>query len=177
MFKYDQEFFAEHFDASMDFFINKFFLRFFLIALACRVGLGISIIYLFNPDQYEFFYVLSLISVFIATCITFSWIKDLKFKEKKGIKETSIIFVANSLSELSRRALIVRVSSAYFWRFCVTNIVVYCLSYPLITMFNINWSFLPLITGFLSLYAAWLWFTLLNDKTGSYIDFSSRVID
>ncbi len=178
MFKFEQEFVTEYFDASMDFFINKFFLRFMLINIAGSAGLLFFIMYLFNLDTSSFiFFIIPLAWGFVATSITFFLIKGLKFKEKKINKETNLVFVTNRPVELSDRALLVRISFAYYWRVHIASIVLSCLSYPLIAMFNVNWSGTPFILGFLSMYLGWFWFTLLNDKTGVYINFSSRVID
>ena len=76
MFKFEQEFVTEYFDASMDFFINKFFLRFMLINIAGSAGLLFFIMYLFKLDTSSFiFFIIPLAWGFVATSITFFLIK------------------------------------------------------------------------------------------------------
>jgi hypothetical protein len=149
-----------------------------LINIAGSAGLLFFIMYVFNLDTSSFvFFIIPLAWGFVATSITFFLIKGLKFKEKKINKETNLIFATNRPVELSDRALLIRISFAYYWRVCIASIVLSCLLYPLIAMFNVDRSWIIFLHVFLSLYLAWFWFTLLNDKTGFYVHFSSRAID
>ena len=185
MFHYNEKFVSKYTEVSLNFFF-KFLWRFFLVNFFISLFplFGISYIMFefmtgLNNVFYLLIFLLTLLTSFVATFITFKLISKSTVTERKTGILTRITFVSKKVVGLSENALILNVSFAYFWRVCLVAIGLNILIFILINLLNINLSNIPLsgITSLCSLFLGWYWFVLFNDREGFFIKFIQTPIN
>ena len=179
MFKYDQDFVAEHMDAAMSFFASIFW-RFFLVNFAVFLPtLGVFFLFQLNDFSYLILFFISSINSFIALSISIWMVRNKSYIDKKKGQVTYLNSRCLSDEGISDRSLIVKISLQLFWRSWISTIFLYLIAFILSILLNVNLvdTAPEIIFGVGGFMVGWIWFVLFNSRTTTFIDFKSEAVE
>ena len=181
MFKYDQDFIAEHMDAAMSFF-GSLIWRFFLVKCPLLFLAFLGVVSLFpTVDNFLYFIMYIIDSIFglIALSISLWLVRNKRYIDKKKGLVTYLDFRCSSSEGISDRSLIFKISLQLFWRTWVLSTGLYLIASILSSLLNLNLleGSIALVIGLMGFMLGWMWFVLFNPRATTFIDFKSEAVE
>lgn len=172
MFQFDKDFVATHTGAAGSFFF-KFFWRFFLINMMISVLplYGLAVISSQNSNElpYTLMTVVTSVTGFIATTVSFWMIRNGRHRDKKSGATTQLVLNNYDDANDAKITVWIRIAFGYYWRCILLVITLNLIGFFVFGTVGTHAQ----IISFIAFYLGWWWFFLLSDKKSTLISFSA----